>query len=325
MQISLKEIKEDYSLKDLENLKQLLNQICEDKRKQTDRSQTVNAFSREYLEYIRNTFSESYLKSVKLSFKHLLESTGCETDIGSIGVKKLDDFKIYLVRRAPRGYAVYIRTLKAAFNVAVNWSLIPENPFLKIKLGKNQECNPVFLTREEFDNILECAKSEEIKKIFLFAFLTGCRLGEILNLKSSNVDLRKRIFTIGDRSYSTKNKKARDIPITNEIYSLICSNIHKNSGNDQFIFTKKNQFPYNRDYISRAFKRARRSAQLDERIHFHSLRHSFASNLAINGVPLITIKELLGHSSIISTQIYSHSNIHSKMVAMEKLSNLQID
>ena len=73
------------------------------------------------------------------------------------------------------------------------------------------------------------------------------------------------------------------------------------------------------DHFSRKFKKACRAASVDERIHFHTLRHSFASRLAQEGVSLYVIKELLGHSSITTTEIYSHLNVESLRGAIEKL------
>jgi site-specific recombinase XerD len=58
---------------------------------------------------------------------------------------------------------------------------------------------------------------------------------------------------------------------------------------------------------------------MKEEIHFHTLRHSFASNLGIKGVPIIVIKELLGHSSITTTEIYSHTNIEALQKAVKQL------
>jgi len=62
----------------------------------------------------------------------------------------------------------------------------------------------------------------------------------------------------------------------------------------------------NEDYVSKRFKRAVRSTGLNEDIHFHTLRHSFASNLIQKGASIYVVKELLGHESISTTQIYSH-------------------
>jgi integrase/recombinase XerD len=84
------------------------------------------------------------------------------------------------------------------------------------------------------------------------------------------------------------------------------------------VFCKKDGSKYCGNYVSRKFKNACIAAEMNEAIHFHSLRHSFASNLVQKGVPLYTIKELLGHSSISTTEIYSHLNMDSLREAIKK-------
>ena len=78
-------------------------------------------------------------------------------------------------------------------------------------------------------------------------------------------------------------------------------------------------FPFTTNYVSKKFKQAVRLAGADDKIHFHSLRHSFASDLVNKGVPLYHIKELLGHSSIAVTEIYSHPDLESLHEAVNKL------
>jgi len=75
---------------------------------------------------------------------------------------------------------------------------------------------------------------------------------------------------------------------------------------NDFIFNRYEGIKLNESYISKRFKRAVRSAKLNDDIHFHSLRHSFASALVQRGVSLYAVKELLGHEDIKTTQIYSH-------------------
>jgi integrase/recombinase XerD len=69
---------------------------------------------------------------------------------------------------------------------------------------------------------------------------------------------------------------------------------------------RKSGIKLNGEFISKKFKEAVRTADLNSGYHFHTLRHSFASNLVQHGVNLYTIKELLGHENIKTTQIYSH-------------------
>jgi site-specific recombinase XerD len=75
------------------------------------------------------------------------------------------------------------------------------------------------------------------------------------------------------------------------------------------VFRKPNGYPFTADYVSKKFKQICREAQIDGSIHFHSLRHSFASALVKSGVSIYTVKELMGHSSVSVTEIYSHLQV----------------
>lgn len=74
------------------------------------------------------------------------------------------------------------------------------------------------------------------------------------------------------------------------------------------------------DYVSKKFKTTLRKLKYDEDLHFHSLRHSFASNLVQKGVLLYVVKELLGHENITTTQIYSHLDNGALKNAVDLLS-----
>jgi site-specific recombinase XerD len=134
------------------------------------------------------------------------------------------------------------------------------------------------------------------------------RLSEILNLKWSHVDLTNRkISLVNSSTFSTKNKKDRHIPINTKLCAIISSRLPKiRTLNDEYLFTKCTGIKYNGDFISKQFKKSVRAAGLNDNIHFHSLRHSTASNLVQRGVSIYVVKELLGHEDIKTTQIYSH-------------------
>ncbi len=317
----IQDIIKKFSLEELQVIKTLVNEIEKQRASSFGNSINIESFSSEYLKYIENNFSRSYLRSATLSFTHLSRFFGEQKSLNELSVKDAEDFKNYLMQNAPLGYKVYLRNMKAAFNKAVDWEMIISNPFAKVKIIQVQQVAPIFICRDELDTILEHTGSPIIRELFLFGFYTGCRLGEIVNLKWKHINLNKKCITIGDDDLQTKNKRSRTIPICNILYSDLGQLRYTDDG-DHYVFSKSNGFPFNRDYISRAFKKVVRKAGLREKIHFHTLRHSFASNLAIKGVPLIVIKELLGHSSIVTTQIYSHSDLDSLKKAVGKFDEL---
>jgi len=259
--------------------------------------------------------SNSFRNGVSCSFGRL-ETVGEKNDLYW---SKKKSIKFNLMESAPKGFIVYMRTLKAAFNIAIEWKYILSNPFVKVKFKKGQKKKPVFISRDDLEKILIQAENKKMTNIFIFAFNIGCRLGEITQLRWQNIDLRKNIIIIGDDLFTTKNEKQRIIPISKELLPILKALGKKSKKAQYYVFGKTNSFPFHNDYVSRNFKKACRKAKVKEEIHFHTLRHSFASNLAIKGVPIIVIKELLGHSSITTTEIYSHTNIEALQSAVRQL------
>lgn len=283
------------------------------------KSVTLIQFKEEYIESIKHTHSVSYLKSVRFSFDQLIKH--CDNiQLQKIDVKTVDGFFNKNYKRAKYSAALYHRTLKAAFNKAQDWDYISNNPFMKIKIPRHQIERPKFICYDELNTILQFV-SDHLKGIYELAFLTGLRLSEIINLKWTNVNLDEKVLQIGDSQFTTKSKQIRFVPLSGKAYKILLNksiNVKKNKTG--FVFCKiGNSYPFTANYISKQFKKASRQAGVDEKVHFHSLRHSFASNLVKRGVPLYHIKELLGHSSVAVTEIYSHLNIESLHEAVNKL------
>lgn len=283
---------------------------------------SLEDFYKEYLSYAEFNLATKTVGIVKLTFKHLLSFFPGNKPLDEIGLREVELFIRRLQKNAPRGYRVYYRTLKAAFNKAIDWSYIITNPFVKVKLPKVQRNEPVIIDSRQLAVISMQIENECIKDMVILAFNTGCRVGEIVNLTWNNVDLSKRLIMIGDKNFSTKGRKQRVVPMSEEVYKMLVSKVpkvFKVNKDRNFVFAKNNGMAYTTDAVSKAFKKACRKVGMDEDIHFHSLRHSFASNLVQKGVPLYSVKELLGHSSIVMTERYSHLKLDDLRSAIEKL------
>ena len=283
---------------------------------------TLRVFIDEYKNIVQHNRSASYLKSVRIAFEYLVEffsqkddRPGLQKSITAIELKDIENFLIYLQQKVKKGYVVYYRNLKAGFNKAKDWGYVKENFFTKVKLPKRQKTAPAFLNSNELLAISYKIENRIIKEIVITGFYTGMRLSEIINLTWRNVNLTTRIITVGDEHFSTKSRNQRYIPISDEVYEIFARKIEKKQRvfklNEDYIFCKADGKRFCGDYVSKRFKRACNSAGIEKSIYFHSLRHSFASNLAQKGISLYIIKELLGHSSISTTEIYSHLNMDS--------------
>jgi len=277
---------------------------------------TLSDFRDEYIGYSKLSKSEYYIKrSIEPAFKFFIRSIG-DKHLRTISLKEVDNFILTKFKQSQSAAALYYRTLKAAFTKAVSWNFINENPFKKIKLPKVSKSFPVFISEAELKLIIGNTKDQLLKNIFTFAFYTGMRLGEILNMKWDWIDQKQNIIILkNSANFQTKSKKERIIPIHQKVNTILLS-LNKS---DDFVFNRSSQIKMNENYVSKQFKKAVRLANLNDEIHFHTLRHSFASNLVQRGVNLYVVKELLGHEDIKTTQVYSHLTQDSLSIAVNCL------
>jgi integrase len=179
---------------------------------------SLEEFRDEYLEHLIPIKSKSYIKSIKLSFSHFTKFMGNKQLI-EITVRDIDKFITYIFTRAPKASHLYYRTLKAAFSKAIAWGYLENNNFKKVKFPRIPKTLPLFITKEEFELILINTSGQKFREIFIVAFNTGMRLGELVNMKCNWIDLDNILITVKcDSSFNTKSKKERQIPM-NKIVS----------------------------------------------------------------------------------------------------------
>jgi len=137
------------------------------------------------------------------------------------------------------------------------------------------------------------------------------RKGELLNLCWSNIDFNQRMIFLG----KTKSGKTRSIPMNDTVYDCLIK-IKENNLNNKYVFCYKNGKRIKA--IRHSFKKALIRAEIKD-FKFHDLRHTFASHLDMNNVNLLTVKELLGHSTINMTLRYAHLASDEKQKAVNSL------
>lgn len=267
----------------------------------------ISNYAKQYIDYMSNTHSPRYVQSISLSFKMLEKHIG-DILLENINIPMIEGFISDTCRRSKHAAKVYHKTLKAAFNRAINiWGYIEINPFNKVKAPKIPQSLPIFISGEEFKKLLDNINEKLFEDIFTVAFFTGLRLGELTNLTWESISLQnKKIILRNTDSFTTKSKRERMIPMTKQVQAVF-SRMYSGVENEKdYVFTRILNVRLNEDYVSKKFKGVVKISGLNTKIHFHTLRHSFASNLVRKGVPLIFVKELMGHQDISTTQIYSH-------------------
>lgn len=206
--------------------------------------------------------------------------------------------------------------LKHMFTKAVDWEMISEDVAKRVKKVKLTDENNKrlrFLSVEESDRLLS-ACDRHLKQIVVFALHTGCRRGEILGLTWDRVDL-KHGFILLD---ITKNGKRREIPINQTVRAMLQGIVRRIDS--PYVFVNPETGKRYQD-IKRSFGTACRKAGLAD-FRFHDLRHTFASQLVMNGVDITTVSRLLGHNSLTMTLRYSHLAPNHLQNAVDVLSRL---
>jgi len=200
---------------------------------------------------------------------------------------------------------IELRALKAAFNVARRWKLIAENPCAEVSAIPAPDEPPIFFNTLDFEKLLATIHQGWLREMVVFAVLTGLRRGELCNLKWQDVNFATKVVQIhSSATFKTKQGKRRVVAL-NSAASLILQSRKHQSPSD-YVFTLNGR-KIRDEHAGRLFKRAVRAAKLsDQRLHFHSLRHTFASWLVQNGASLYQVQKLLGHSNPRITQVYAH-------------------
>ena len=207
-----------------------------------------------------------------------------------------------------------IATLKAFFKFLIKREFLIKNPTNKIPSLKTDSLLPKFIKEKDmkffFEN-LELKKNFEGQRDLLIIELlygTGVRVSELINLKTKNFNPEK-----GEIKVLGKRGKERIIPLNNHSlkqiknYMLIKKN-NINYENEFLISTKKGEKTYPM-LISRVVKKHISKLIDSENYNPHLLRHTFATHILNRGADLNSVKDLLGHSSLAATQIYTHNSI----------------
>lgn len=297
---------------------------------------TLKEFREEYLGDSLVLHSKSYQDSIRYAFLRMIDhlqsvdKSGENILLTDISERIAERFLLSVYKGSPSLAFQIRRTLKAAFNKALIWQYAELNPFLKIKLPRPVDKLPGFIVPDQFQKILDNTSEKYLRDIFITAYMTGMRREEILSLSWQSVDLNQSLIRVKNtESFTTKSRKERMIPVNRTLAGILKSRIPKviSLAGPEYVFTRVPGIKLNGNYISKAFKKSVRISGLTDEFHFHTLRHSFASLLVQKGVSLYFVKQLLGHSSISTTQIYSHlaaDSLFDAVAVINDISKLKV-
>jgi integrase len=295
---------------------------------QTKVSPLFSKVMKEYLEWSRSN-KKAYKRDITSS-KHLLPF---------FGNKRLDEVNKWLIERyrMKRKAEIMVKypkkaendisfasinremaLLKHFYTKAIEWGKAEINPAKGIKMHK-EKGKERYLEEEEVAAFLAACKNSSNKSLLAMvetALNAGMRIGEVFRLKVSDLDFKNGIINLED----TKNGERGKVPMSDYLKDSLQEHIKGHSF--EYVFCKKDGSPF-KD-IRFALSKALKEAGIKD-CTFHTLRHTFASHLAINGVDLYTLQELGRWKTLNMVKKYAHLSPHHKKTAVNKLNGLFSD
>jgi len=224
----------------------------------------------------------------------------------------------------PRSINRKIACLRSYYKFLFAQQRIQVNPMLRIKAPKATKKLPAFVPEEPFNTFLDSFQFEENfegqrdRLILEFLYGTGIRLAELIGITHADVDRHARTVRV-----LGKGNKERMVPLNDSLISCLeVYERHRKSElgdnySENLLVTNKARALYPK-FVYRVVKKYISLLTTSEHNSPHVLRHSFATHLLNKGADLNAIKELLGHSSLAATQVYTHNSIEKLKSVFEK-------
>lgn len=248
-------------------------------------------------------FPEDFVYDIKLITKRDIKSFISELLLEEkIDIKKVKKYNTKSISRK-------ISSLKSFFKYIKKRKYIESNPASVLIFPKRAKNLPYFVTETEIDRLLDGAKSIDLsildKAIMELFYSTGIRLTELINLKFQNVNFQnKTIKVLG------KGSKERIIPFGGKAYSALKNymeirNICNIKNYDNFFIGNKGNKLYPMQ-VQRLVNKNLSGVTESKKKSPHVLRHTFATHMLDKGADIRAVKDMLGHESLSTTQIYTH-------------------
>ncbi len=215
----------------------------------------------------------------------------------------------------PKSIARKISSLRSLYSFLAREELIKENPFLNVELPKQEKKLPKFIYPSEIENLFDSINTtkplgKRDKLILELLYGTGVRVSELCNIKIKDIDFYQDLILIHGKGskdryvpiHKSLSKQLKDYVLTTRNEFLKRS---QNQGNDTVLLNFKGTSLTTRG-VRLVIKRIIDNSEETFSLSPHKLRHSFATHLLDNGADLRSVQELLGHSSLSSTQIYTN-------------------
>lgn len=272
-----------------------------------------------FIKYIR--YEKGYSSHTVLSYNndisqfedYLLRQTG-EVDHTAVDSDIIRNYVVWLMDQniTPRSVGRKLSALRTFYKYLVKIEVIASSPVAMVSKPKTSKPLPSFVKQSDMDMLLDETDEESDdfvsvrdRLILDVLYQTGMRRAELLQLKDSDVDVSARTIKVNG-----KRNKQRIIPYGAKLHDSIKRYIEirnkEVSGNIEALFVRETGEPLYPMMVYRIVKSSLAKISTLSKLSPHVLRHTFASAMLNNGAEMDSVKELLGHASLTSTQVYTH-------------------
>lgn len=272
-----------------------------------------------FIQYLRN--EKNYSSHTEISYLNDISQLQefIESEVGSFTPENIDSdlIRIWIAQQMSSGLKPQtvnrkLSAVKAFFKYLRKRNIISKNPAENIPGPKNKKSLPVFVSHKDIERVLDDIynfndnfEGERDKLIIELLYVTGMRRAELIRLKDKNIDrYAKTLKVIGKRN------KERLIPLSDETIAKLDKYIKVRNRDIEnktpFLFVKKDGEAVYPKMIYNIVSKHLENIQTQAKKSPHILRHSFATEMLNNGAEINAVKELLGHSSLASTEVYTH-------------------
>lgn len=222
-------------------------------------------------------------------------------------------------KRANSTINSYKAALSTICNFAIYKGMLKANPCRGIRSLPLDNRRERYLTQSEVQDLLVACKASDWKRLYLLVLMavtTGARKGELLSLKWKYIELKEGIAHLPD----TKNGRPRDLPLTERVIAEL---IKIRGVGDALVFPSERKpdkpFEFRKQWIKALTVSGIEIGEGKRKVVFHSLRHTAASHLVMNGISSLEVAGIMGHKSLQTTLRYTHTDNESKKKVIDSV------
>ncbi len=271
---------------------------------------TADPLIEKYLDILK--YQKQYSKNTIGAYQRDLDRFVTVSNLGSLEEAQphhVQSFVNYLHRRdlAPRTIQRHLSSIRACFAYLEKHRYLKSNPAVSVRAPKNQQKLPRLLDTDQAAKLLAFEPRTKLqvrdKAMMELFYSSGLRLSELVGINMSDLNLGD-----GFVSVTGKGKKSRQVPLGRHANTALQKWLKycPEYGNNTPVFTGRNAKRISPRTVQSRLKHYGRTELDDIALHPHMLRHSFASHMLESSGDLRSVQELLGHSDISTTQIYTH-------------------